>query len=163
MRGWRRETELDKRCCLCWPAASTPKSGMYHAPMTSRRALGDFGERVAAAHLEAKGYRVIARNFREPEAEMDIVARDGGELVFVEVRTRQGGERGLAALSVGPRKAAKVLRAAAWYVERHPELAELPMRVDVVTVELARDGKLREVTHYEDAVRGDRLPEYEAT
>jgi Holliday junction resolvase-like predicted endonuclease len=61
----------------------------------------------------------------------------------------------MAALSVGARKAAQLLRAAEWYVERHPECADLPLRIDVVTVELARDGTLRNVTHYEDAVRPD--------
>jgi len=118
-----------------------------------RQHLGDFGERVAAAHLEAKGYRIIDRKFRVAEAEADLVAMDGDELVFVEVRTRRGGATGMAALSVNPRKAAKVLLAAQWYVEQHPQLSEAPARIDVVTVELARDGGLRRVTHYEDAVR----------
>ncbi len=118
-----------------------------------RQHLGDFGERVAAAHLEAKGYRIIDRKFRVAEAELDLVAEDAGMLVFVEVRTRRGGDRGLAALSVGPRKSKKVLLAADWYIERHPALAQMPMRIDVVTVELDRAGVLRKVTHYEDAVR----------
>jgi putative endonuclease len=118
-----------------------------------RQHLGDFGERVAAAHLEAKGYAITDRKFRVLEAELDLVARDGDELVFVEVRTRRGGERGMAALSVGPRKAKKLLLAVQWYIERHPELAELPMRIDVVTVELDRAGVLKEVRHYDDAVR----------
>lgn len=118
-----------------------------------RRQLGDFGERVAAAHLEAKGYRVIDRNFRVAEAELDLVAMDGDEVVFVEVRTRKGGAPGQAERSVGPRKAAKVLLAARWYVDKHPELADHPLRIDVVAVELDRDGTLRRVAHYEDAVR----------
>jgi putative endonuclease len=119
------------------------------------KSLGDFGERVAAAHLQAKGYTVVERNFRVPEAEIDVVARDGDALVFVEVRTRRGGASGMAALSVGPRKASKLLHAVDWYIERHPECANLPLRIDVVTVELARDGSLRGVTHHEDAVRPD--------
>jgi len=117
------------------------------------KALGDFGERVAAAHLEAKGYRIVERNFRVVEAEIDLVARDADTLVFVEVRTRRGGASGMAALSVGSRKAAQLLHAVEWYVERHPDVAELPQRIDVVTVELGRDGTLRDVTHHEDAVR----------
>jgi putative endonuclease len=119
------------------------------------KSLGDFGERVAAAHLEAKGYAIVERNFRVFEAEIDLVAREGDAVVFVEVRTRRGGAAGMAALSVGPRKAAQLLRAAEWYVERHPECAESPLRIDVVTVELERDGSLRGVAHYEDAVRPD--------
>jgi putative endonuclease len=119
-----------------------------------RRPLGDFGERVAAAHLEAKGYEIIDRKFRVIEAEIDLVARDGDVLVFVEVRTRRGGASGMAALSVNARKAAQLRRAAAWYIEQHPDLADDPMRIDVVTVELHRDGVVGAVTHIEDAVRG---------
>lgn len=121
--------------------------------MPETRDLGDFGERLAAAHLEAKGYAVVARNFRAREGEIDIVARDGEELVFVEVRTRRGGVDGDAALSVNASKARKLLLAAESYADRHPDAAASPMRIDVVTVELNRDGTLRRVTHYEDAVR----------
>jgi putative endonuclease len=119
-----------------------------------RKPLGDFGERVAAARLEAKGYALLDRNFRVAEAEIDIVARDGDTLVFVEVRTRRGGEAGVAALSVNAKKAQQLRHAAAWYVEEHPQLADAPMRIDVVTVELRRDGTLAKVTHIEHAVRG---------
>jgi len=124
-------------------------------PKSETKSLGDFGERVAAAHLEAKGYAIVERNFRVFEAEIDLVARDRDGLVFVEVRTRRGGASGMAALSVGPRKAAKLLRAVERYVERHPDVADLPQRIDVITVELAADGTLRSLTHYEDAVRPD--------
>ncbi len=119
-----------------------------------RKPLGDFGERVAAAHLEAKGYVIVERNFRVAEAEIDLIARDGDTLVIIEVRTRRGGERGLAALSVNARKAAQLQHGADWYIEAHPEFADDPMRIDVVTVELRRDGTLDKVTHIENAVRG---------
>lgn len=120
-----------------------------------RKPLGDFGERVAAAHLEAKGYMITERNFRVAEAEIDLIARAGdGTVVFVEVRTRRGGERGMAALSVGARKAAQLRRAVGWYIEQHPGSDDAPMRIDVMTVELDSAGRLLEVRHYEDAVRG---------
>lgn len=122
-----------------------------------RQRLGSFGERVAAAHLEAKGYRIVDRNFRVFEAELDLVARDGDELVFVEVRTRRGGYAGMAALSVGPRKAKKLLHAVELYIEKYPEAEASPMRIDVVIVELEKGGVVRAVEHYEDAVRADRL------
>jgi putative endonuclease len=119
-----------------------------------RKPLGDFGERVASAHLEAKGYAILERNFRVAEAELDIVARDGDVLVFIEVRTRRGGVAGAAALSVNARKALQLQHAAAWYIEEHPQFADDPMRIDVVTVEVRRDGTLDKVTHIENAVRG---------
>jgi putative endonuclease len=121
-----------------------------------KKSLGAFGERVAGAHLQARGYRIVERNFRVYEAELDIIARHGDTLVFVEVRTRKGGAPGMAALSVNGRKAEQLRRAVNWYIERHPQVADDLMRIDVVTVELAADGSLRRVTHIEDAVRGDR-------
>ena len=71
--------------------------------MTARRDLGDFGERVAAHRLESMGMSVIERNVRIGRIEIDLVARDGDEVVFVEVRTRRG-PAGLAAESVSPAK-----------------------------------------------------------
>lgn len=121
-----------------------------------RKPLGDFGERTAAAHLEAKGYRVIGRKFRTRDAEIDLVARDRHALVFVEVRTRRGAYPGMAALSITRTKAKKLLLAADRYLEQHPDAGELPLRIDVVAIELGADGVLRNVIHIEDAVRPDR-------
>ncbi len=120
---------------------------------SERKSLGDFGERTASAHLEAKGYRIIDRKYRVRDAEIDLIATDGDEVVFVEVRTRRGSYPGMAALSITRKKAAKLLFAAERYVEAHPSVADKPLRIDVVAVELDGSGKLREVTHIEDAVR----------
>ncbi len=121
-----------------------------------RQRLGGFGERTAAAHLEAKGYQIIERNFRRREAEIDLVATDGEALVLVEVRTRRGAYPGMAALSITRGKARKLLLAAEHYVEGRPEAADMPIRIDIVAIELAADGKLLNVDHIEDAVRPDR-------
>ncbi len=123
---------------------------------SERQSLGDFGERTAAAHLEAKGFRIIDRKFRVRDAEIDLVARDRDALVFVEVRTRRGAYPGMAALSITRKKAAKLLVAVQWYIERHPDAADLPLRIDVVAIELGADGLLRNIIHIEDAVRPDR-------
>ncbi len=123
---------------------------------SERQALGDFGERTAAAHLEAKGYRIVGRKFRVRDAEIDLIARDADALVFVEVRTRRGAYPGMAALSITRTKAKKLLLAADRYVEQHPDAAELPLRIDVVAIELAADGLLQNIIHIEDAVRPDR-------
>lgn len=121
-----------------------------------RQHLGGFGERTAAAHLQAKGYRIIDRNFRVREAEIDLIAIDGDALVFVEVRTRRGAYPGMAALSITRGKARKLLTAVEHYIEHRPEVADMPLRIDVVAIEVARDGTMLGVTHIEDAVRPDR-------
>jgi putative endonuclease len=116
-----------------------------------RRNLGAFGERLAAAHLEAKGYRIRARNFRCREGEIDIVAEDGGCLVFVEVRTRRGDALGGPAESVTVAKERRLLSAAKAYLQEH---ADLPpdQRIDVVAVQLSPRGRLLAVQHIEGAI-----------
>lgn len=115
--------------------------------------LGGFGERLARAHLEAKGYAIIDRNFRTRDCEIDLVARDGEVVVFVEVRTRRGAYDGMAALSVTRGKMRKLRNAVDRYIEAHTEIADAPLRIDVVAVELDGSGKLRGMEHIEDAVR----------
>jgi putative endonuclease len=117
----------------------------------ARQALGAFGERLAAAHLEAKGYRIVERNYRRREGEIDIVAARGGCLVFVEVRTRRGEEQGSAVESVSPAKGARLAALAEAYCQ---ERADLPpdRRIDVVAVELSPAGRLLSIQHIENAV-----------
>jgi len=120
-------------------------------PNDPRRRLGAFGERVAAAHLEAQDYRIVERNWRCREGEIDIVAVKDDCLVFVEVRTRRGQERGSALESVGPIKGARLALLAQAYCQ---ERADLPpdRRIDVVAVELAPSGRLLGIQHIENAV-----------
>lgn len=124
---------------------------------SERQHLGDFGERTARAHLEQKGLKVVDRKFRTRETEIDLVAIDGEQAVFVEVRTRRGAYDGMAALSVTRGKQRKLVNAARHYLEAHPDFEAMPLRIDVVAIELDQDGTLRTIEHIEDAVRPDRL------
>ena len=121
---------------------------------SERQHLGDFGERTAAAHLESKGYAIIDRKFRVRDVEIDLVARDAESVVFVEVRTRRGAYPGMAALSITRTKARKLLVGVEWYIERHPDIADLPLRIDIVAIELDAQGRMQDIIHIEDAVRG---------
>jgi putative endonuclease len=87
-------------------------------------------ESRAAAYLIAKGYRIVARRFRSPVGEIDIVARRGGVLVFVEVKARATLDD--AALSILPRQQRRIAEAAGAWLVAHPEDAESAMRFDVV-------------------------------
>jgi putative endonuclease len=80
--------------------------------MRAKDAVGRFGEQVAADHLESAGLRVIARNWRCRDGELDIIARDGSELVFVEVKTRSSLRFGTPAEAVDWAKAARIRRLA---------------------------------------------------
>jgi putative endonuclease len=119
--------------------------------MTSRRSLGDFGERVARAHLEAKGYRILETNFRVREGEVDIVAAKDDVVAFVEVKTRRGDAMGAAAESIGWQKAQRLLTAAEIYAERHNRLPPT-RRIDLIAIDLEPDGRVRSVEHIESAV-----------
>jgi putative endonuclease len=116
-----------------------------------RRRLGAFGERLAVAHLEAKGYRIHVRNYRCREGEIDIVAQDGETLVFVEVRTRRGDAMGGPAESVTAGKEARLVAAATAYVQSLPQ-PPADQRIDVVAVQLSPAGRLLAIEHIQGAV-----------
>ena len=116
-----------------------------------RRRLGAFGERLATAHLEAKGYRIRARNYRCREGEIDIVAQDGETLVFVEVRTRRGDALGGPAESITATKEARLVTAATSYVQALPQ-PPADQRIDVVAIQLSPGGRLVAIDHIEGAV-----------
>jgi putative endonuclease len=109
--------------------------------------LGDAGERAAAEYLEAKGYRVLHRNYRFGRGEIDLIARTGGTIVFVEVKTRSTESYGEPEEAVTPSKLRRIRRiAAAWLAERR--IGECDCRFDVIAVK-AEGGRLT-VRHTED-------------
>ena len=89
-------------------------------------------ESRAAAYLVAKGYRIVARRFRSPVGEIDIVARRRGLLVFVEVKARSTLDG--AAESLLPRQQRRIAEAAGAWLAAHPEDGESPMRFDAMLV-----------------------------
>ncbi|WP_029289350.1 YraN family protein [Cellulomonas sp. HZM] len=107
--------------------------------MRAKDAVGRHGEDVAAAHVEARGWRVLDRNWRCREGEVDLVALDGDELVVVEVKTRRSTSYGYPAEAVTRTKLARVRRLAALWLAAH-DVRAASVRVDVVAVLLPRSG-----------------------
>jgi len=106
---------------------------------TERRALGAYGERVAAQHLQDLGLVILDRNWRCPDGEVDLVLRDGDDIVFCEVKTRRGTAFGTPAEAIGRRKVRKLHQLAnRWLAQSglHPR----GLRFDVVEVLLLRRG-----------------------
>src|SRR5256885_12403464 len=101
----------------------------------SRVALGKIGEDLACRELERRGYAIVARRYRRRGGELDIVARDGGTIVFVEVKTRNGRWFGGAAEAVTGLKRRRMVHLALEYLMRH-RLSECPCRFDVVSIQL---------------------------
>ena len=117
----------------------------------ARRDLGDFGERVAARHLEAKGYRIRERNYRTREGEVDIIAERGGTLIFVEVRARRGDALGTAAESVTAAKARRIVAAAEAYLQANED-CPADQRIDVIALSLTPDGRVVSLEQIRGAV-----------
>ncbi len=100
-----------------------------------RRKVGLAGEKAARAYLENRGYEIIETNYRCSLGEIDIIARDRGTLVLVEVRTRTGFSFGRPEESITSQKARRLQRLALYYLKAAAK-NELPCRIDLVAVML---------------------------
>ncbi|MBI3577642.1 YraN family protein [Candidatus Gottesmanbacteria bacterium] len=119
-----------------------------HKDLRKKR-LGKIGEDFACDYLLKHHYRILDRNFQKRYGELDIVALDGGVLVFVEVKTRIGRKFGLPEESVTPRKLHEVKQTALYYKLLHPELSK-DLRIDVIGIELAPDETLKYFNHIQN-------------
>ena len=115
-----------------------------------RRELGRWGEAAAAEHLRRAGYTIVDRNVRSRYGEIDIVAKDGSCLVFVEVRTRQS-RAFTPEESVTAAKRRRLAGLGARYLQDH-DLGSAEWRADVVAIERGPGGELLRLEHYVSAV-----------
>jgi putative endonuclease len=93
---------------------------------------GHWSESLAALRLQFVGYRILARRFRTKVGEIDLVARRGGVVAFIEVKRRDDVSVGLEAVT--PSAQLRIRRAAELFLRRHPALSELTLRFDVIVV-----------------------------
>ncbi|MGH2479647.1 MAG: YraN family protein [Ktedonobacteraceae bacterium] len=117
----------------------------------ARQSLGRIGERLAANALEERGYCILERNFRCRYGEIDLVAQENADLVFVEIKTRRGTVCGLPEEAVNARKARKLQEVAAYYLDGH-NLPDCSWRIDVVAVQFSPGGRLEEIRVYQHAI-----------
>jgi putative endonuclease len=115
-----------------------------------RNALGAEGERRAADHLKGRGYRIVARNVRAGGVEMDVIARRGPLLVFVEVKTRRSRNQGLPEDAVDARKRARLIRGAAAWLHEHGQGVRRT-RFDVIVCECDAHEQSWQLRHLEAA------------
>lgn len=114
--------------------------------------LGSLAERAAACFLAMNGYAIVALNYRFRGKEIDIVARDGRTIVFVEVKLRTTARRGLPREAVDERKRRHIIFAARGYLAEHGA-DDVPCRFDVVEVEVVRGGLSLRMEHLTAAFR----------
>lgn len=108
------------------------------ARLSSRRAhltLGSLGEDLAVNALTAKGYRVVARNHKIHGHEIDVIAKDGETLVFVEVKTRSNRDYGKPLEAIGRERVKRLRKAAELYLARE-KIKGVSARFDAVSVEI---------------------------
>lgn len=99
----------------------------------SRQNKGQAGEDTAVDFLTGNGMKILQRNFRCPPGEIDIIAKHGQTIVFVEVRTRHTKGFGTPEESITALKRSRLIRAAQWYLKQH-KLYNTSARFDVVTI-----------------------------
>jgi|SRR3990172_3142448 len=103
--------------------------------MKGKRGYGESGEEYALTLLKNNGYQIIQRNFRSKIGEIDIIALQSGNLVFIEVKTRWSAKFGKPEEAVTPRKLNKIKRIGEYYIMTHPNLPK-KLRIDVVAIEV---------------------------
>jgi putative endonuclease len=121
------------------PSASPARRVAFRTGLTA--------ESRAAAYLTGRGYAIAARRFKSRVGEIDIVARRGAELVFVEVKAR--GRLDDAALALTPRQRRRIVAAAEAWLADHPDDGQRDISFDVILV--ARNGRTRHIAAAFDA------------
>lgn len=126
-------------------AASPAPQGKGH----QNAGVGNRGEELAAAFLERNGLRIVERNFRCKGGEIDIVAKDGSTLVFVEVKSRKTLTFGVPQLAVTAFKQRQISKAALTWLARNRQ-HDTPARFDVIAI-LLEDNYRHQIEHIKNA------------
>ena len=114
----------------------------------SNRSFGAEGEMAARDYLTARGIKVLEANYRRPTGEIDLIARQGRTILFVEVKRRRTLRFGRPAEAVTPRKRAHIVHTAALYLQEH-RLEDAPIRFDIIEILPGR------INHIEAAFMAD--------
>ncbi len=115
----------------------------------NKKDFGKEGEEIAAKYLEEKGFEIIKRNYQYGHGEIDIIAKDGEVLVFVEVKTRKTLEYGEPEYAITKKKILQIKKMAELYLY-DKEIEEADCRFDVIAIILGSEGN-PQITHYENA------------
>lgn len=121
--------------------------------MPTRRAqMGQRGEAMARGFLQERGYHILESNYRCSYGEIDIIAQDGDQTVFVEVRTRLSTAYGTPEESLTPAKQQHLLATSQEYLQRH-DMGEADCRIDLVSIRLGAGSQGPRIDHLRHAVQ----------
>lgn len=110
--------------------------------LSGAQTLGILGEELAYQYLAQRGYKILLRNYECPLGEIDLIAKESGALVFIEVKSRSSDAMGHPAESVTREKRGQILKTARYYLKRYG-IREVPCRFDVAAVLIPREGEPR--------------------
>ena len=116
-----------------------------------RSRLGSLGERLARQHLLKLGCRILHTNYRCQWGEVDVVAQLQDTILFVEVKTRRSKSFGVPEESITPAKAEKLIATAETYLDEY-DIIDSHWRIDLISVEMDRTGRVLPLRHLENAV-----------
>ena len=102
--------------------------------------LGILGEELAFQYLKTRGYKILLRNYESPLGEIDLIAKEKGALVFIEVKTRSSDAMGVPSESVTAFKRHQIVKSARYYIQRYG-IHDVLCRFDVVSVLIPKEGK----------------------
>jgi len=121
--------------------------------MTVNKKRGDFGEAAVCDYIAKQGYKILARNYRKRVGEIDIIAIDKSEIVFIEVKTRKFGSMTDGGDSVNFTKQQKIIKTAKAFLKENPQYYNTNARFDVAQVTITTDEvpQLLELEYYKDA------------
>lgn len=114
--------------------------------------MGAFGESAALTHMTRQGYTLRERNWRCSLGEIDLIANDGEQVVFVEVRTRRNAAPGSPEESISRAKQERLIDLAYAYIEAHSLEASISWRIDVIAIVLDRAGRIVSLNHIPNAI-----------
>ena len=105
---------------------------------TTSQTIGAIGEELAFHYLSANGYKILLKNYESPVGEIDLIAKESGELVFIEVKTRTSDAMGSPAESVTLQKRHQIAKNAQYYLKRYG-IRDVACRFDVVSILMTKD------------------------
>ncbi len=111
--------------------------------------IGQSGEDIATEFLRKQGYKIVARNFRIRNGEVDIIATCDNTLIFIEVKTRTGDKFGEPQEAISFRKLRSLLNVAQYYKLTHKNIPEA-MRIDGIFIKFSPDGTIKSIEHMQN-------------
>jgi len=115
------------------------------------RDLGKWGETQAKAYLEDRGFEVISQNVYTEYGEIDLIAKKGNQVHFVEVKTRSSTRFGTPEASITPNKIRHMIESAEAFLQDHPEY-EGGWQIDVIAIQVSGRGEIPEIRFFENAI-----------